>query len=104
MRARILAISTTLTLLLFRLTACASPAGAPPATQPTTRPQPAAGREFLFTYEANVTGLQPGQVARIWVPIAPSNADQQAVIDHWSVTPDHSIGLEARYHNHVLYT
>jgi uncharacterized protein (TIGR03000 family) len=34
-------------------------------------------REFLFTYAATVTGLQPGQAARIWVPVPPSNEDQR---------------------------
>jgi transglutaminase-like putative cysteine protease len=89
-------------LLLLIATGTAAVA-ASPATQPTTRPQPAARREFLFTYEATITGLQPGQVARIWLPVAPSNADQQAVIDRWTVPPDHSIGRERKYHNHVLY-
>jgi uncharacterized protein (TIGR03000 family) len=35
-------------------------------------------REFLFTYGATVTGLRPGQTARIWVPVPPSNEDQRA--------------------------
>jgi uncharacterized protein (TIGR03000 family) len=34
-------------------------------------------REFLFTYGATVTGLKPGQTARIWVPVPPSNEDQR---------------------------
>src|SRR5262249_1796265 len=34
-------------------------------------------REFLFTYGATVTGLRPGQTARVWVPVPPSNEDQR---------------------------
>jgi len=34
-------------------------------------------REFLFTYAATVTSHQPGQAARIWVPVPPSNEGQQ---------------------------
>jgi uncharacterized protein (TIGR03000 family) len=34
-------------------------------------------REFLFTYAATVTGLRPGQAARVWVPVPPSNEDQR---------------------------
>jgi len=34
-------------------------------------------REFLFTYGATVTGLKPGQTARVWVPVPPSNEDQR---------------------------
>lgn len=110
MRARILAISAAiLLLLLVSLTACGSPSSAPPVTQPTTRPRAAAAaagsarREFLFTYEATVTGLRPGQVARVWVPVPPSDEDQQAVIDKWTVPAEHAIGLDPKHLNHVLY-
>jgi uncharacterized protein (TIGR03000 family) len=34
-------------------------------------------REFLFTYAATVTGLKPGQTARVWVPIPPSTNEQR---------------------------
>jgi uncharacterized protein (TIGR03000 family) len=34
-------------------------------------------REFLFTYGARVTGLKPGQAARVWLPVPPSNEDQR---------------------------
>ena len=35
-------------------------------------------REFEFTYAATVTGLEPGKVARVWVPVPPT-ADEQTV-------------------------
>jgi hypothetical protein len=34
-------------------------------------------RAFLFTYGATIAKLKPGQAVRIWVPVPPSNADQQ---------------------------
>ena len=34
-------------------------------------------REFRFSYEATVKGLQKGQPARIWLPVPPSNEEQQ---------------------------
>src|SRR4051812_7775315 len=37
-------------------------------------------RDFLFTYTARVTGLKPGQAARIWLPVPPSDATQQVKV------------------------
>ena len=37
-------------------------------------------REFLFTYRATVTGLKPGQTARVWLPVPPTNEDQSVAI------------------------
>ena len=34
-------------------------------------------REFLFTYAATLTGLTPGQEARVWLPVPPSNEFQR---------------------------
>ncbi len=61
-------------------------------------------RTFLFTYEATVTNLEPGQAARIWLPVPPTNEDQQAAISIQHLPSRISIGQEAKYGNHVLYT
>src|SRR5690348_5454792 len=37
-------------------------------------------REFRFAYQATVTGLAKGQMARIWLPVPPSNEEQQVKI------------------------
>jgi hypothetical protein len=61
-------------------------------------------REFFFTYAATVTGLKPGQAARIWVPMPSSNADQEVKVVGKKVPPQDQIGTEARYGNKILYT
>jgi hypothetical protein len=60
-------------------------------------------REFLFTYAATVTGLKPGQTARIWVPVAPSNAQQQVKIVSRKLPAEGKIGTEAKFGNKILY-
>lgn len=37
-------------------------------------------REFLFTYQATITDLKPGQKARIWLPIPPNTEHQKAKV------------------------
>lgn len=36
----------------------------------------AKSRKFLLTYAPTVSGLQPGQTARIWLPVPPTNDEQ----------------------------
>lgn len=65
---------------------------------------PARSREFLFGYRVSVTGLNADQVVRIWVPVPPSNDDQQvSEIDRKLPAPA-KIGEERRFHNRILYT
>lgn len=60
-------------------------------------------RSFLFSYGATVTGLQPGQMARVWLPVAPTNADQSAELVARKVPGAAEIANEAKYGNQVLY-
>jgi transglutaminase-like putative cysteine protease len=60
-------------------------------------------RTFQFTYAAAVTGLKPGQTARIWLPTASSNADQVASIVSKELPAEGKIGRESLYGNHILY-
>src|SRR5437867_11283414 len=60
-------------------------------------------REFLFTYAAKVTGLTPNQVARIWLPVPPSDSDQQVSIAKKELPTRGTIGKETKYGNQVLY-
>ena len=56
------------------------PADKPVVDKPGDRPAAARSRTFQFTYGAVVTGLKPEQAARIWLPVAPSNDDQEVSI------------------------
>jgi transglutaminase-like putative cysteine protease len=62
-------------------------------------------REFDFTYVVKVTGLEPGTAVRIWLPVPPSNEDQQARIIRQELPGDaeSAIGTEAQYGNKILY-
>jgi hypothetical protein len=58
-------------------------------------------RTFLFTYQANVTGLEPGQTARIWLPVPPADEDQDVTIKDKPAGA--RIGTETKYGNRILY-
>jgi transglutaminase-like putative cysteine protease len=62
-----------------------------------------AKRDFLFIYTAAVTGLKPGQAARIWLPVAPTNAEQEVAIVRQDTPGETSIGQEPRFGNRILY-
>jgi hypothetical protein len=51
-----------------------------PASQKENPAVPVKSREFLFTYSATITGLKPGQQARIWLPHAQSNEFQEVMV------------------------
>ncbi|HXG12646.1 MAG TPA: transglutaminase-like domain-containing protein [Gemmataceae bacterium] len=60
-------------------------------------------REFFFTYQTTATGLSPGQTARIWLPVPPSNADQDVTIVKQDLPAKGTIRTEPKYGNQVLY-
>src|SRR5262249_52412300 len=60
-------------------------------------------REFHFTYQATVTGLQPGQKARIWLPVPPSNADQDVSVVERHAPTKPQVGKERVYGNQIQY-
>ena len=64
---------------------------------------PPRSREFQFTYQATVTSLKPGQTARIWMPVPPSNGDQDAAIVKRDLPSESKIGSESKYGNQILY-
>jgi len=41
---------------------------------------PADARTFILQYGVEVTGLPPGGLARIWVPVPPANREQDVAI------------------------
>jgi transglutaminase-like putative cysteine protease len=60
-------------------------------------------RSFLFTYGATITGLKPGEPARIWLPVASSSEDQEAKIESKDLPGEGKIGHEKQYGNDILY-
>ena len=60
-------------------------------------------RTFQFTYAAVVTGLKPEQTARVWLPVAPSNDDQDVSIVSKELPAEGKIGRDAQYGNEFLY-
>jgi transglutaminase-like putative cysteine protease len=60
-------------------------------------------RTFQFTYAAAVTGLKPGEAARIWLPVASSNADQDAAVLSKELPAEGKISRQSPYDNQVLY-
>jgi uncharacterized protein (TIGR03000 family) len=64
----------------------------------------ARSRTFLFTYAASVTGLKPEEKARIWLPVPPSNEDQDAKIESDKGLPEGYRLTEGKeYGNHFIY-
>lgn len=73
--------------------ACTAPAPAPAPRQ----------RSFQFRYEATVTGLAPGQVARIWLPLAQDGPQQDVTVIETHARGDARSTVEPRYGNRLLY-
>lgn len=64
-------------------------------------------RTFDFTYAATITGLPPGALARIWIPLPPSGEDQQvevlerrlpasALAEHERISPSGVLYFESK--------
>jgi transglutaminase-like putative cysteine protease len=60
-------------------------------------------RAFQFTYAGTITDQKPGQTVRVWLPVPPSNADQDVAIVMQETPAVAKIGREALYGNRVLY-
>jgi hypothetical protein len=60
-------------------------------------------REFHFTYQAAVTGLEPGQTARIWLPVPPSNDEQQVTVVKEQLPAKRQRSKDAKYGNQILF-
>jgi uncharacterized protein (TIGR03000 family) len=73
----------------------------------TAEPEAASGaprsRTFLFTYAAVVIGLAPGKVARIWIPVPPSNEEQDVEIVSRQLPAEGQIGTEKKHGNKILF-
>jgi transglutaminase-like putative cysteine protease len=100
-RARFLVPGLTLSTLLALGRAEELPAAGGSEAQPAG-PQ---ARTFLFTYDATVKDLPAGKTARIWIPLAQSNAEQDIALVTQEVPPGAktSTGTDKQYGNKILY-
>ncbi len=60
-------------------------------------------RKFLFTYASTLTGLEPGKKARVWVPVPPTNEDQDVRIVSRELPAEGKIDTEPKSGNRMLY-
>ncbi len=65
--------------------------------------EPPRSRTFFLTYEAAITELAPGTTVRIWLPVPPSDGDQQVTLYEEHRPGNGSSGKETTYGNTVLY-
>src|SRR5262245_20926496 len=77
--------------------------GAPLAADPPVKPGPDKKREFQFTYGATVKGLKAGQTARIWLPVPPSNEDQEIKALGQQLPAKATTAKETKYGNEIMY-
>ena len=74
-----------------------------PEEKPSAKASPPKTRTFAFSYSATLTGLEPGKAARIWIPVPPSNEDQEVKIESKDLPGAEQISTEPKYGNQVLY-
>jgi uncharacterized protein (TIGR03000 family) len=72
------------------------------AAEPAKTAAPAK-RTFLFTYAGAVTGLKPGEKARVWLPIPPTNEDQAVKLVSQDLPANTKEGKDALYGNAMVY-
>jgi transglutaminase-like putative cysteine protease len=90
-----------LTAFTFAVACGAGPAAAAPA--PDDSPSGSRNRTFLFTYSTTLTGLPAGKTVRIWLPVPPSNGDQQVKIVSEDLPAKGRLATEPRFGNQILY-
>jgi uncharacterized protein (TIGR03000 family) len=73
------------------------------APPPPPRGAAVATRTFQFTYGATVTGLPPGKVARIWLPVPSSNDEQDVRMIRAELPSGNRLAREPQYGNQILY-
>ncbi len=66
-------------------------------------PAKAKSRTFDFTYAGKVTGVPAGKTVRLWLPVPPSNKDQEVKIVSKELPGKESIGTETKFGNKILY-
>lgn len=60
-------------------------------------------RSFLCTYEATIIDLPPNKPARIWLPMPPSNREQEVALVRRELPGKGTVATEPKYHNRMLH-
>ncbi|MCH7686548.1 MAG: transglutaminase domain-containing protein [Planctomycetes bacterium] len=60
-------------------------------------------RSFRFYYAVTITELQPKSQARVWIPVAESNAHQQVKVIQTNFPAEPQVTVEKTYGNKVFY-
>jgi transglutaminase-like putative cysteine protease len=60
-------------------------------------------RTFDFVYEATVSGLAPGQKARVWLPVPSNSAEQRIDIENMSLPVKGQWNRDKVYGNRILH-
>jgi uncharacterized protein (TIGR03000 family) len=79
----------------------AGPAGDP--KKPDSKPATVKTRSFQFTYAGRVTDLKPGTPARVWLPMAPSNGQQEVSVETENLPGTAQKTRDKEYGNAILY-
>lgn len=87
--------------LLVALVQATISAGTAPAPERLALPREE--RIFRFTYEATVTGLVKGQKACVWLPVPPTNEDQEVKIVSKKLPPGFQVSNDKKTGNRYLY-
>jgi transglutaminase-like putative cysteine protease len=92
----------SLAALLTALMAVATMPGAEPAA---TAPKSGETRtrSFIFAYSISIDGLPAGKVARVWLPVPPSNEDQEVTPVFTDLPAKGRVSREPQYGNQILY-
>ncbi len=59
-------------------------------------------RTFLFTYSGTVTGLKPGERARIWLPVPPTNDEQKVKLEEEELPGEAKQDRDPQYGNTIV--
>ena len=73
------------------------------AAQAAEAAQPPRVREFQFTYSTIASGLEPGQKPRVWLPVPPTNEEQEAALVTRGLPESFQVARETKYGNSILY-
>jgi hypothetical protein len=60
-------------------------------------------RKFRFTYAGTIDQLQPGQLARVWLPHAPNAFGQTVEVEKITAPAAHRITREEQFGNSLIY-